>query len=89
MTECHAKFHLADAQSSAPQLERKAMSETPQRPLRLLSIPEASSHLNIHRGTLYRLIKAGSLPIVKIAGRTLIRPTDLASLIEDNVRSAA
>ncbi len=70
-------------------MERMAMSETTQTPPRLLSIPEASSHLNIHRGTLYRIIKAGSLPIVKIAGRTLIRPSDLDALIAGNVRSAA
>ena len=65
------------------------MSQTNQTPPRLLSIPEASSQLNIHRGTLYRLIKAGELPIVKIAGRTLIRPSDLDALIAGNVRSVA
>lgn len=56
---------------------------------RLLSVPEASNYLGIHRGTLYRLIKDGDLPIVKLAGRTLIRPTDLSALIEVNTRKSA
>lgn len=41
------------------------------------------SLLGISRPTLARLLRRGELPVVKVAGRTLIDPSDLRSFIEE------
>lgn len=48
----------------------------------LLSIPEAAKRSGVSRSTIYRIIDAGHLPRVKLAGRVLIDPTDLERLIQ-------
>ena len=47
----------------------------------LLSVQQACELLGISRPTLFRLIRQGALPIVKIGDRTLLRPADLDALI--------
>ncbi|MEM6272800.1 MAG: helix-turn-helix domain-containing protein [Bacteroidota bacterium] len=42
-----------------------------------LSIAETVKLLGISRRTVYRLIRRGELPIVKLAGRTIVRRADL------------
>lgn len=55
---------------------------------RMLSISEATAKVNISRASLYRLIGKGELPVVKLLGRTLIDPNDLAALLARSKRSA-
>lgn len=45
------------------------------------TIPEAVAASGISRSTLYTLIKAKQLPIVKIGQRTLIRYADLSEFL--------
>lgn len=52
----------------------------PERPA-ALSIPAAASYLSISRASIYRLIKAGELPLVKVGGRSLIRRSDADALL--------
>ena len=52
----------------------------PERPA-ALSIPAAASYLSISRASIYRLIKAGDLPRVKVGGRSLIRRSDVDALL--------
>jgi excisionase family DNA binding protein len=49
----------------------------------LLSQTEARRLLGISRPTLARLIRGGELPVIKVAGRTLIDPVDLRAFIEE------
>ena len=66
----------------------------PERP-KALSIPAAASYLSISRASVYRLIKAGDLPLVKVVGRSLIHRSDAdvlllgTSAIDDNARANA
>jgi len=46
-----------------------------------LSINEACTLAGISRASLYRLIKSGQLPVIKLLNRTLIDQNDLAALI--------
>jgi excisionase family DNA binding protein len=46
-----------------------------------LSISEACNYSGLSRSTLYRLIEAGELPSIKVAGRRLIRPVELDKLL--------
>jgi len=48
---------------------------------RLISIPEAAAFAGISRASIYRLIKAKRLPVIKILSRTLIDPNDISNLI--------
>lgn len=45
------------------------------------SIPEAAAAISVSRATLYRLINSNDLPIVKIGSRTVVRHSDLESLL--------
>lgn len=53
----------------------------PTEPL-LLDIESAAETLGIGRSTLFGLIRAGEMPIVKIGKRTLIRRADLDAFID-------
>ena len=46
-----------------------------------LSINEAATLAGISRASLYRLIKSGQLPVIKLLNRTLIDQNDLEALI--------
>lgn len=54
----------------------------------LLTIPETAKDLRVGRSTVYRLIKEGALPTVRVGNVTRIERTALAAFIEAN-RSAA
>ena len=63
-----------------PQLERE-----------VLSVAEACSFLGVHRNTLYKLIRAGEIPALRLitGGRWKFRKPDLEQWLEDRqVRSA-
>ena len=49
------------------------------------TIPEAVKTSSISRSTLYTLIKAKTLPVVKIGHRTLIRHVDLVQLLDQRL----
>ena len=49
------------------------------------SVPEAAETISVSRATLYRFIKDKTLPIVKIAGRTVIRAGDLDQFLADRL----
>jgi excisionase family DNA binding protein len=53
---------------------------------RLLDVTNTRETLGVSVPTLYRLMAQGELPFVKIAGRTLFRPSDVDELVERNVR---
>ncbi|SDI89824.1 DNA binding domain-containing protein, excisionase family [Frankineae bacterium MT45] len=48
----------------------------------LLTVPEACAQLRISRWMFYRLVQARQLRTVKIGSRRLVRPEDVASLLE-------
>jgi excisionase family DNA binding protein len=60
-----------------------------QQPTRLLSIPEAAKSLGINRSTIYRLVTAGKIPLIKLGSRSLLDPADLNALIAAGKRVAA
>lgn len=47
----------------------------------LTSVPEAAGALGIGRSTLYRLIAAGEIPIVKVGGSTKIARADIDTFL--------
>jgi excisionase family DNA binding protein len=49
--------------------------------MKLLTIPEACEQIRISRATLYKLIKRGVLPLVKIGGKSLITEEALQKLL--------
>jgi len=50
-------------------------------PIQLLTLHEAAETLRLSPRTLQRLIRIGELPVIRIGGRTLVRPDDLDALI--------
>jgi excisionase family DNA binding protein len=46
------------------------------------SVAEAAAEIGVGRTTIYELIKAGELKIVKIGSRTLVRHDDLAETLD-------
>lgn len=54
----------------------------------LLSIRETAETLGVSRQTVYRLMAAGELPVVKIGDRSLFRPRDVEALIDRSTRRA-
>ncbi len=49
--------------------------------MRLLTIREACDRLRISRATLYKLVKRGTLPLVKVGGKSLIMEEALLKLL--------
>jgi len=49
----------------------------------LLSINDVIAEIGVCRTTVFRLFKDGSLKTIKIGRRTLVRPDDLRSFIEN------
>lgn len=49
---------------------------------------EAADYLGISRTGLWRLLKAGRLPCVRIGGRTLFRRSDLDAFLDSCVERA-
>jgi excisionase family DNA binding protein len=54
---------------------------------RLLSVREACEALGISSQSFYRLVGRSELPVVKIGGRTLIRPSELDALVRRSERT--
>lgn len=54
---------------------------------KLLSIPQAAHQIGISRASVYRAINNGSLPLVKIGGRSLIDPADLTALVQSSKKT--
>lgn len=50
--------------------------------MKLLTIPEACEHLRISRASLYKLVKRGTLRLVKVGGKSLITEEALQKLVE-------
>lgn len=57
--------------------------------VRLLTVPEAAKSLGICRTSLYALVGRGELPLVRIGGRSMVDPADLAALVAASKRTAA
>jgi excisionase family DNA binding protein len=51
----------------------------------IMSLPEASEFLGVHRNTLYKLIREGEVPALKLTkgGRWKFRRTELERWLED------
>jgi excisionase family DNA binding protein len=56
---------------------------------RLLSIHEVRETLGVSSQTVYRLIRRGELPVIKIAARTLVREGELEDLVRRLERRGA
>ena len=54
-----------------------------------MSIAQAANYTGLSRSTLYRLMDAGDLPSIKIAGRRLIRPAALDALLDAGAKRGA
>lgn len=54
-----------------------------------MSIAQAANYTGLSRSTLYRLMDAGELPSIKIAGRRLIRPAALDAMLDAAAKSEA
>ena len=48
----------------------------------LLTIPETAASLQVSRATVYRLVKDGSLQVVKVRGLTRVRPSAIARYLD-------
>ncbi|MBB3407955.1 excisionase family DNA binding protein [Rhizobium sp. BK316] len=55
----------------------------------LLNIRQVTEATGISRASIYRQVKAGQLPFVKVGSRTLFRPQDLQSFVDRSVRASA
>jgi excisionase family DNA binding protein len=58
-------------------------------PPSLMTIQEVATDWRVNRSTVWRRIKAGDLPVVRIGGRTLIRRTDKDAYIARCLEGAA
>ncbi|WP_133768512.1 helix-turn-helix domain-containing protein [Enterovirga rhinocerotis] len=57
------------------------MSRQPHSAPGALSVNEAADYLRISRASVWRLLKIGALPRVRLGGRTVIRRVDLDALL--------
>lgn len=55
----------------------------------LVDTSAAAHRLCVSRSTLYRLMDAGDLPWVQVAGRRKFRPSDLDTFMSENLRVGA
>lgn len=62
------------------QLDLRADSEPPRLQPMAYRIPDACHVLGIGRTSLYELVKAGELKLIKIAGRTLVPHSEIERL---------
>jgi excisionase family DNA binding protein len=49
---------------------------------RLVTLKEAQEFLGVSRATFFKVLRSGDLPVVRIGGRTLVRPQALRSFVE-------
>jgi excisionase family DNA binding protein len=50
--------------------------------VRAYSIPETAALLTISRPSVYKLVREGSLPIVRLNGRTIVPATSIRNLLK-------
>ena len=55
----------------------------------LLNIRQVTEATGISRASIYRQVRAGQLPFVKVGSRTLFRPQDLQSFVDRNLQASA
>lgn len=55
----------------------------------LLNMREVTEATGISRASLYRQMRAGQLPFVKVGSRTLFRPVDLQNFVDRKVQASA
>lgn len=65
-----------------PDRHRLAAEEEPRRQRLLLTISEAAEQLTISRTEMWRMIRRGFIPIVKIGRLTRIRPEALVAFVD-------
>ncbi len=70
-----------------PQMEDHNVKRAEHPPL-AVPIDQAAVLINLSRAKLYRLVKSGDIPKVKIGRRTLIRIKDLERVLEDRLVEA-
>ena len=54
---------------------------------RLLTVAEVADHMRVSNMTVYRLIKSGTLPALRVGKNFRIRARDLASYLDASVTS--
>lgn len=52
----------------------------------LLNIRQVTETTGISRASIYRQMRAGQLPFVKLGSRTLFRPADLQDFVDRNLQ---
>jgi excisionase family DNA binding protein len=57
-------------------------SQAQTNPAPLLTINQAAAHLGVSRTQLYRFIRRGDLPVVRVGERLRVRPEDIAEYLE-------
>ena len=70
-----------------PQMEDHNVKRAEHPPL-AVPIDQAAVLINLSRANIYRLVKSGDIPKVKIGRRTLIRIKDLERVLEDRLVEA-
>jgi len=60
----------------------KDQKPKPGRPSRLLTVPEAAAYLRVSDWTIYKLVRAGDLPVVHVGRGFLIDARDLDDFID-------
>jgi hypothetical protein len=53
----------------------------------LLDVQEALTQLKVSRGLLYRFMRTGQVKFVKLGNRTLFRPVDLETFVNNHVEA--
>lgn len=52
---------------------------------RLLTVAEVADHMRVSNMTVYRLIKAGTLPAIRVGKNYRIRSSDLAAYLDSSI----
>jgi excisionase family DNA binding protein len=55
---------------------------------RLLTVAEVADHMRVSNMTVYRLIKAGTLPAIRVGKNYRLRASDLAAYLDASVTHA-
>ena len=55
---------------------------------RLLTVAEVAEHMRVSNMTVYRLIKGGSLPAIRVGKHYRIRGRDLSTYLDASITSA-
>lgn len=62
--------------------EKPIPQSAPAAPASLMNINETAADWRVSRTTVWRKIRAGALPVVRLGGRTLIRRSDADAFID-------